>query len=69
MARRQNDSFEPAFLLASEVPSCHLGHTALVKAVINLPRFKDRRNIPNLSIERVPKNYLANLKATIFFGY
>ena len=50
------------YAAASQVPSCHLGLTVLVKAVINLPRFKDRRNIPNLSIERVPKDYLANLK-------
>lgn len=58
---RQSRCHTAFYDAASEIPSCHLGHTLLVKAVINLPRVKDRRNIPNLSMERVPKNYLANL--------
>lgn len=59
---RQSRCHSALYAAASQVPSRHLGLTVLVKAVINLPRFKDRRNIPNLSIERVPKDHLANLK-------
>lgn len=53
--------------LASEVTQKHVLGTLVVKAVINLPRFKGREHKPYLLMEEVSNNLLSYFKTATPF--